>query len=99
MNIKQMVNRTDHLVAAKQVGICTNPIRPVDEHNNKIAADLFQHTFLCKGWSGAQGASVAREGERPDDLPGELADKVDGSRPTPIDKFIEGSLLGRKKVT
>lgn len=98
-NIKAMVDRTDHLVASRQVGICTNPKRPVDARNNEIKADLFQHTFLCSRWDGAQGASLAREGAKPDDLPEELVDKVDGSQPTPIDKFLQGSLLGRKTVS
>lgn len=99
INIKAMVDRTDHLVASRQVGICTNPSRPVDANNNEITADLFQHTFLCSKWDAAQGASMAREGARADDLPEELVDKVDGHKPTDLRDFIGGSLLGRKTVS
>jgi hypothetical protein len=99
INIRKMVNRTDHLVAMKQVGVCSNPTRPVDANNNQINADLFQHSFLCSKWDGAQGASMAREGARADDLPEELVDKVDGHKPTDLNEFISGSLLGRKTVS
>lgn len=37
--------------------------------------DLVQHRYLCGNWTGRDGASVARAGAKPDDLPDELMDK------------------------
>lgn len=46
----------------------------------KPKTDFVAHNFLCEdGWTGAQGASMAREGAKPDLTPGELKDIVDGS--------------------
>ena len=48
-----------------QQGLCTN-LRAPEGGGYKA------HNFLCNEWSGAQGASVAREGQKADDLPGDL---------------------------
>jgi hypothetical protein len=48
-----------------QQGLCTN-LRAPEGGGYKA------HNFLCNEWSAAQGASVAREGQKADDLPGDL---------------------------
>jgi hypothetical protein len=46
----------------------------------KPPSDFVAHNYLCEdGWTGKQGASLAREGAAPDLTPGELRDIVDGS--------------------
>lgn len=48
----------------------------------KPQSDFVAHNYLCEdGWTGAAGASLAREGAKPDLTPGELKDIVDGSNP------------------
>ncbi len=99
-NIKQMVNRVDHLVAKGQLGVCSNPGGPIDAKGKHIEADLFQHSFLCSKWDAAQGASLAREGAKADDLPEELVDKVDGDGSISMAALRNQlSILGRKTVS
>jgi len=74
VNIRRMVDNLDHMVASRSVGICTGNGRTAD--GNPVG-DFVAHSFLCDRWSGVQGASLTREGARIDDLPEEVAQKLD----------------------
>jgi hypothetical protein len=89
-NIKAMVNTTDHNVASGALVRCTNA--KAKTASGDPIGDLVAHNFLCGQWSGAQGASLAREGKL-DELPEEVADKLDGGKPQSLD-----SILGNKTV-
>lgn len=52
-----------------QMALCT-------ERTSTKYGTYVSDRFLCDRWSGATGASVAREGGRLDDLPEELRDKL-----------------------
>lgn len=77
-NIKNMVNKVDHGVASGSLLRCVS-IPKGRSANGDPVGDLVVHNYLCDRWSGATGASVARGGQKPDTLPEELADKIDGS--------------------
>ncbi len=89
-NIRKMVDRVDHLVAAGQLKRCTTG----RQANGDPVGDLVQHSYLCDRWDAAQGASMARDVGKTDMLPEELVEKVDAHKPTDLK-----SLLGRKIVT
>lgn len=78
-NIKRMVDTTDHAIASGALMRCTKGVTA----NGDPVGDLVAHNYLCQKWSGMQGASIARAGQKADDLPEELADKLDGSAPNP----------------
>lgn len=44
----------------------------------KVNSEYVANNYLCDGWTGKQGASLAREGAKPDLLPEELREEVDG---------------------
>jgi hypothetical protein len=66
-NIRKMVNTIDHGIALNMIGTCMI---------GASEADLVVNSYLCDKWNGAQGASVARAGARPDKLPGELMEDM-----------------------
>ena len=74
-NIRRMVDMIDHGVASGGLFKCMG--HGVDANDNPIG-DLVKSSYLCRKWSGAQGATVAREGEKADDLPMELEEKFKG---------------------
>jgi hypothetical protein len=49
-----------------------------------VPDDFVHHKFFCESWTGAQGASVAREGAKPDMLPAEVAEMVEARAKKPI---------------
>jgi hypothetical protein len=49
-----------------------------------IPDDFVHHKFFCSSWTGAEGASVAREGAKPDLLPAEVAEMVEQRAKKPI---------------
>jgi hypothetical protein len=71
------IRRSVYLIdeAMHQGGLtkCKGP--GLDANDNPVG-DLVKTTYLCRNWSAAQGASVARAGEAPDILPPELDDKT-----------------------
>lgn len=78
LNIRNMVDKTDHGVASGALLRCVaNP--KGQTATGEPVGDLVVHNYLCHRWSGAQGASIARAGAKPDDLPEELVDKLDGN--------------------
>jgi hypothetical protein len=84
MNIKAMVDKIDHLIAAKALVRCgSGLVRPGRTADGKPVGDLIAPNYLCNRWSGAQGASIARAGQAPDPLPEELADKIGNALPDP----------------
>lgn len=79
VNIRRMVDSLDHLIASKGAGICTGGGLTEDEKGReRSVGDFVMAAFLCRKWSGRQGSSLAHEG-KPDLLPGELRDKLDGN--------------------
>lgn len=74
-NIRHMVDTLDKQIAAGVIGTCTN------DGETAVGApvgDFVVANYLCHKWSAAQGASIARAGQKADDLPEEVADKLDG---------------------
>ncbi len=85
LNIRRMVNLLDHAIAQGEAGVCGG--KGVLE-DGKPVGDFVASTLLCRKWSGAQGASVARAGQKADDLPMELAEKIDGGKPKTLDELL-----------
>ena len=73
VNIRRMVALIDEGVRSGGLIKCIGP--GVDANDNPVG-DLVKNSYLCRNWSGAQGASVAREGQAPDLLPMELEDRT-----------------------
>lgn len=67
-NVRAMVPQMDVNVERKQWVTCSTGKDP----SGNPVADFVHHTYLCSKWTGAVGASVAREGEKLDKLPEEL---------------------------
>lgn len=74
--LRSMVNRMDHLVAAGSVGICAA---------GKAESDFCHHAYLCASWSGRLGSSLTGGGN--DKLPGELKE----DQATKLNKLVEDS--------
>lgn len=66
---RDTIKAADEAIKAGVAGLCMI---------GKAKSDFVVHSFLCDSWSGALGASVAREGGAPDLLPAELKERVDG---------------------
>lgn len=60
----------DKLVAAGKIGLCLI---------GKAPSDFVENVYLCEGWTGRQGSSLATSGKPLDKLPDELRDILDGS--------------------
>lgn len=58
----------DRLVRAGTAGLCMK---------SKVATDFVHCQYLCDGWNGVDGSSVATAGKPLDKLPDELRDIVD----------------------
>ena len=87
-NLAHMIDTTDHSVAAHALLRCT---KGVTAEGNPVG-DLVAHNYLCGKWSGKQGASLARQGKL-DDLPEELADKLDGQPSMDFENLIGKKLI------
>jgi len=72
VQIRRAVANIDIAMAQHALTKCTGP--GVDANDNPVG-DLVKREYLCRFWSAAQGASVAREGQAADPLPMELEDK------------------------
>lgn len=72
VNIRRMVDAIDTGLATFNLTHCKGG--GVDAHENPVGT-FVKSNYLCHKWSAAQGASVAREGQKADDLPMELAEK------------------------
>lgn len=79
----------DHSVAAGALKHCTKGVTAAGEP----VGDLVAHNYLCSKWSGQQGASLAREGGKLDELPEELIDKVDGTPSLDLEKLVGKKLI------
>ena len=73
VNIRRMIDAIDHGLAAGTLGKCFGG--GIDANDNPVG-DFVKAVYLCRKWSGAQGASVAHAGEGVDPLPMELEDKT-----------------------
>lgn len=83
-NIKKMVDTLDHAVASGALIHCHNNIGRTA--TGQPVGDLVAHSYLCDRWTGAPGASMARGGAKPDELPEELIEKLDGVVNRPLIK-------------
>ncbi len=72
INIRRMVDAVDTGLATYNLTHCTG--KGVDANENPVG-DFTKSNYLCHMWSAAQGASIARAGQKADDLPMELEDK------------------------
>lgn len=72
-NIRRMVDLIDNGLASGGLTKCIGG--GVDADDNPVG-DLLKNSYLCRKWSGVQGASIAREGESLDPLPMELEEEV-----------------------
>lgn len=77
-NIRGMIDRLDNEIAKGSAGVCHGKGRLP---NGDSVGDFVVHNYLCDRWSGAQGASMAREGKGTDKLPEELQEELDGPKP------------------
>lgn len=72
VNIRNMVDTTDHAVAAGALRHCDKGITAL----GLPVGDLVAHNYLCTKWTAAPGASLAREVGKTEKLPEELADDI-----------------------
>jgi hypothetical protein len=72
VSIRRMVDAIDVGLASYNLTTCTG--KGVDANENPLG-DYVKSNYLCHKWSAAQGASIARAGQKADDLPMELEDK------------------------
>lgn len=72
VNIRRMTDAIDTGIATHNLMRCTG--KGVDAKDNPVG-DLVKSNYLCRKWNAAQGASVARGGQKADDLPMELEEK------------------------
>lgn len=72
VNIRRLVDAIDRGIASGTLTKCTGP--GVDSNGNAVG-DFVKNNYLCHQWTARQGASVARAGQKADDLPAELEDK------------------------
>lgn len=72
VNIRRLVDAIDTGLATHNLTRCSG--KGVDANDNPVG-DFVKTNYLCRKWTAAQGASVAREGQKADDLPMELEDK------------------------
>lgn len=85
LNIRRMVATADYHVARRELIRCTRGIMA----NGQPVGDLTASNYLCHKWTAAEGASIARAGQRADKLPEELADDLDGGKPTSVTRLVD----------
>lgn len=82
VNIRRMVQVLDEGVATRAMVQCGGGYQE---------SELVANSFMCSRWTGTTGASLAREGQRINDLPEEVRDKLDGPESTAkLDELAEG---------
>lgn len=72
VNIRNLVDGIDKGIASWNLTKCFGG--GVDANGNSVG-DFVKSNYLCRKWTAKTGASVARAGQKPDDLPMELEDK------------------------
>lgn len=72
VNIRRLVDAIDTGLATYNLTRCTG--RGTDANGNPVG-DFVKSNYLCSNWSARTGASIARAGQKADDLPMELEDK------------------------
>lgn len=87
VNIRRMVDLADHAIAMREMVRCTNDKARTGA--GEPIGDLVASTFLCGQWSAAQGASIARAGQKADLLPEELLEKIDGGKPKTLEEAFK----------
>lgn len=94
LNIRKMVDLFDHAVAMREAIHCTGD--GVTAAGQPVG-DLVAANYLCHKWSAAQGASIARAGQKADDLPEELLEKIDGGKPTTLADLVSKQSLIKER--
>lgn len=84
LNIRRMVEFCDSGVRAKAMIRCAGS--GVNGKNEPVG-ELVANSFMCRKYVAATGASLAREGQRINDLPEEIREKIDG--PDPVVRLEE----------
>lgn len=74
-NIRVMVDKLDRGIASGTIGKC---LGEGETAAGEPVGDFVVTNYLCHKWSAAEGASIARAGQKADDLPEEIMDKLDG---------------------
>lgn len=69
--ILRMVDKMDHAVASGSFRLCFRSPAPTD----RALADFHSTKYLCSGWTGRDGHSVATDGAPLDKLPDELREE------------------------
>jgi hypothetical protein len=69
--VLRMVDKMDHLVAQGAFRLCMRNPAPADRHE----ATYFAARYLCSGWTGRDGHSLATQGAPLDKLPDELREE------------------------
>lgn len=83
------IDTIDHSVAARALVHC----KVGRTAKGDPVGDMVAHNYLCEKWSAAEGASLARAGQKADDLPEELADKLDGTPSNDLMRLVNKKLI------
>jgi hypothetical protein len=76
--MRQLLRLANKAIKTGGLGMCSKGKGAPDK--NGKPSDFVAHNYLCDdGWTGAQGASIARAGAAPDKTADELKDIIDGS--------------------
>lgn len=70
--IRQMVPMVDGGIERHEWGMCRVGKQP----DGSPVGEFVHRVYLCQIWTGAEGASVAREGQKADMLPEEVMDRT-----------------------
>jgi hypothetical protein len=93
INIRRAILTIDQAVAGRLVFVCD---KGITERGDSVG-DFVSSAFLCSRWSGRDGASLARnEDGKPDVLPEELREIVDGTEPTTPDQLATALAISKE---
>jgi hypothetical protein len=85
IQIRRAVAAVDQAIAHRGLFVCDVGLTATGEP----VGDFVASAYLCSRWTGRDGASLARGPDgKLDDLPEELRDKLDGSQPFDLEKFV-----------
>jgi hypothetical protein len=87
--IRRQIDQFDGMIARREVFACDVGRTQNRKGGTEPVGDFVASAFLCDRWTGRDGASLARDGSKLDDLPEELRDKIDGPEPTSLAKLNE----------
>lgn len=86
VRIRRVVEASDQAIAGRKLVACDVGIT----EKNEPVGDFVASAFLCRKWSGRTGHSLARHDDgKPDTLPEELREIVDGSAPISANNLLK----------